>query len=125
MVFFVSNVGACWVADVFHVVYRLSMSRELAKRARRVVFLLVPIRLANVCLLLAGGVRAGLNGSWVGCTSNVFMTSAYVYNSVMVFRFIRQFDVDKYFETHQEMWFSDDADATLVKSSGSRSMSPK
>lgn len=112
---FISNLGFCWAADFFHIIYRLNTNIDVIKRARKVYFYLAPFRLANIGLILSSAIRFALFQHWVGMVFPVLMGVAYAHNTYQAITFVWQFNVDKYFETHQAKWCSVQDGSDLVQ----------
>ena len=103
-VLFITNIGLCWMADIFHVVFRVSTTVHTIHRMRTVYLTMSFVRIANIVLVGSSAVRAGMDRSFLGMFFMVFMFLAYSYNTVKALSFVVHFDCDRYFENHQKMW---------------------
>ena len=100
----VSNIGMCWMSDGFHIAYRTWSSLPHIEMARKVWLSVALVRVLNIGLLIAGAVRAGYGGSWLGVIVTGFMALGYAWNSLRAIVFVGLFDCGKYWESHQCKW---------------------
>lgn len=106
-IFFISNIGAMWTVDFFHVIYRVSNSLSVIKNARKIYLFLALVRIFNIILLAIGVVGNALQGGWFGSFCLLSMALAYTYNSLKAITFVKNFDCKRYYDSHQATWFEE------------------
>jgi hypothetical protein len=106
-VLFLVNIGLNWTVDFFHFVFRTSESLTFIQKFRKVFLWHAPIRMATTILLLLASIQTAIWGAWFGFALSFLMAAAYAYNTHRVVMFVYRFDCERYFNSHQGKWFSE------------------
>ena len=104
MVLMISNIGATWVSDFFHAVYRTSFSLKLIHSFQWLFLASSVVRMSNFYLLVEMAKGSANGGSSLGAAMLLLLAVAYGYNSIRAVCFVYNFDCNKYFAEHQAKW---------------------
>ena len=104
LVLLVANIGATWVSDFFHAVYRTSFSLSFTQTFRKFYFALASVRLVNFLCFCSMSWRAKQKLGPAASGALALVTFAYGYTSWKAVKFVYDFDCEQYFAQHQAKW---------------------
>lgn len=106
----IANIGLMWIADFFHVVFRVSTKLPMIKRCRKIYLLSAVIRPITLGLMVYSAVEAFVGGSIAAAIPSITLSLAYAYNLFKAIQFVYNFNCESYFATHQDQWEDDVTD---------------
>ena len=103
-VLFLANIGAIWVSDFFHAIYRTNLDLRYIQKAKLLYLASSSIRICSGVVFGTNAVAVARSGTAVGGAMMAICAVAYLYNTLRAVQFVYHLDCPRYYATHQATW---------------------